>query len=487
MDKPTVTTERKISQGFMAGANFAENNMFTATVNNPKLQKMYSDNTLGPYLNQENNNVFITYQQLAIINPHVTMSIMKLALTIIKGLRFSGDANLVKDFEVWSKNINFRETIQTMTRLLAMNGTYVGLINNPKDPATITFEPLLMQTVTLLPKGYKVMDTAPNVIVTGPPVMVVLNESDEILRKTYKIENCVYGALFPHDFVFQDVMYRDTYGIYGISLLAPIEDLIRKYMNLIEGYTNYIRKYGIGRYFINYKVLESLITDGQIEQAKVLLDELAVEHEYIAENQDIIGAGFDIKQLDTGGSNINVVGFKESLEKDIQIGLLQAPITMGRAEGTTYAAGYVSESDRLVVLEGIQKLVQDMVNSQFIKARLVAMGKDPLTSDIKVEFEELSRPNLETKDSLAAYQAGLISEQEWRQRTGFPPEKSKSETFIKVNLQPSNQLNNHLNNQQNQNQQTPSDTQNQQTTQDNINQKKTTKQTPKTTNTTKKS
>ena len=62
MDKPTVTTERKISQGFMAGANFAENNMFTATVNNPKLQKMYLDNTLGPYLNQENNNVI--YHQL---------------------------------------------------------------------------------------------------------------------------------------------------------------------------------------------------------------------------------------------------------------------------------------------------------------------------------------------------------------------------------------------------------------------------------------
>ena len=99
-------------------------------------------------------------------------------------------------------------------------------------------------------------------------------------------------------------------------------------------------------------------------EAQEIMQELSDEHQYIAENQDIIGAGFDIKQLDSGGSNINVTGFKESLETDIQVGLLQAPLTMGRAEGSTYAAGYVSEADRLVVLEGLQKKIMSILNDE---------------------------------------------------------------------------------------------------------------------------
>jgi len=59
-----------------------------------------------------------------------------------------------------------------------------------------------------------------------------------------------------------------------------------------------------------------MLASGDISmvEAQEIMQELSDEHQYIEENQDIIGAGFDIKQLDSGGSNINVTGFKESLE-----------------------------------------------------------------------------------------------------------------------------------------------------------------------------
>jgi len=207
-------------------------------------------------------------------------------------------------------------------------------------------------------------------------------------------------------------------------LITPIEDLIYKYLDLVEGYTKYIKKYGIGRYFIDYRILGDMLASGDISmvEAQEIMQELSDEHQYIEENQDIIGAGFDIKQLDSGGSNINVTGFKESLETDIQVGLLQAPLTMGRAEGTTYAAGYVSEADRLVVLEGLQKKIMSILNDEggIIKQRAIAMGKNP--DDIRVVFEELSKPAVQPGDLLDAYTMSVINKPELRVSLGFPKE-----------------------------------------------------------------
>jgi hypothetical protein len=207
-------------------------------------------------------------------------------------------------------------------------------------------------------------------------------------------------------------------------LITPVEDLIYKYLDLVEGYTKYIKKYGIGRYFIDYRILGDMLASGDISmvEAQEIMQELSDEHQYIEENQDIIGAGFDIKQLDSGGSNINVTGFKESLETDIQVGLLQAPLTMGRAEGTTYAAGYVSEADRLVVLEGLQKKIMSILNDEggIIKQRAIAMGKNP--DDIRVVFEELSKPAVQPGDLLDAYTMSVINKPELRVSLGFPKE-----------------------------------------------------------------
>lgn len=390
--------------------------LLSASINPAGLERKYDVNEAGAYKQISTDNCFELYQQLETMTPHVAIPLQKLAQSVTKGMRFvSDDESLQKNFENWGKKHQFKSTIQTFCRLLARDGTYIAKINNKDDSENIYFEPLLMQYTTILPKGYD-KEKFEKLVMTPPIDKIILNEGSTGNEKKYKPDEVVIATFCPYDLVIQDIKGRDTYGIYGKSMLIPISDIVFKYMDLVEGYTQYIKKYGIGRYAINYKLLDDLIKNGMWEDAHTILNQVKKEHQYIKENEDIISAGFDIKQLDTGGSNINVCEFKNSLETDIQIALLQQPLTMGRAEGTTYASGYVSEADRLIVLEGIQSLVENTVN-QMIDIRLDSMNKSP--GDVWIEFEDISRPEIEVRDLLDSYVNGLIDEEEYRSRTGF--------------------------------------------------------------------
>ncbi len=388
----------------------------SASINPAGLERKNTVSEVGAYKHVSTENCFELYQQLETLTPHVSIPLQKLSQSITKGMRFvSDDKVLQKNFEEWGKRHQFKSTIQTHCRLLARDGTYIALIKNKNDPENINFEPILMQYTTILPVGYRPEDY-PDTVMMPPIGKIYINEGSTTNEKKYNCDDVVMATFCPFDLVIQDIKGRDTYGIYGKSMLIPISDLVFKYVDLVEGYTEYIKKYGIGRYFINYKILEELIKNGMWDDARTIMNDLKREHQYLKENEDIIGAGFEIKQLDTGGSNINVCEFKQSLETDIQIGLLQQPLTMGRAEGTTYASGYVSEADRLIVLEGIQSLVINTVN-QMIDIRLKSMGKEP--GSVWIEFEDISRPEIEIKDMLDSYVNGLITESEYRMRIGF--------------------------------------------------------------------
>ncbi len=373
-------------------------------------------------------NRFILYEQIGDLNPHISIPLTKLSLSLVKGIRFTSgdpkvpvDEDLIKDFEAWSKEINFRSKLQTMTRLIVKNGTFVGKVEETKSATAeggkvFDFQPVMMKYTTLLPKGVKPGDK-PDTVLMPPIVTAYINEGDEKLQQQIKEDKLIYAAIFPYDKPFVDIYGRETYGIYGLSLLDAIHDTFMRYLDLVKGYTEYIRKYGVGRYFYNYSSLEEILKDGDIDTVKKLIAELRDTVQYIQENEDIVGCGFDIKNLDQSGTNIDIVNFKNSLETDIQVGLMQQPLTMGRAEGTTYASGYVSEADRLIVLEGLQEMIQDLVNKQIIDKRLVSMGKEP--GLVKVVFEELSQPSIVFKDLLLAYEDGIIARKEIRTRAGL--------------------------------------------------------------------
>jgi glycerol-3-phosphate cytidylyltransferase-like family protein len=90
---------------------------------------------------------------------------------------------------------------------------------------------------------------------------------------------------------------------------------------------------------------------------------------------------------------------------------------MGDTKGSTYAAGYVSEEDRMTVLEGLQYVNRNIVQ-KIINKRLSMLNKSP--DIVWVEFDELSKAKLESGDITELYSLGIIDESEVRTRAGFP-------------------------------------------------------------------
>ncbi len=90
---------------------------------------------------------------------------------------------------------------------------------------------------------------------------------------------------------------------------------------------------------------------------------------------------------------------------------------MGDTKGSTYAAGYVSEEERLVVLEGLQHIVRNIANSA-INMRLKLMNKKD--DSVWIEFEELSRPQLESRDVIEWYNSGVLKKEQLLHWGGFP-------------------------------------------------------------------
>lgn len=377
--------------------------------------------TIGGLTDFDTNNRFSYYQQLATCSSHVSIPLGKLGLSLVKGSKFTGKARDVKEFEDWSERVNFIEQIQTVARLLCRDGIYLATFD--PNPENFQLYPALMPYMTILPDGVQPGDT-PKTVMQPQPKLFVSYEG-ESSQKTYEPDEVIYGTYNAWDSVQYDVKKRKTFGLYGASLLEPIELSIRNLLNINEGFVSFVHRYGLGRYHYDHKMLQKLVETGviSIDKASEIHKQWLEDNKNLSENEDISAIGLDVIPIDASGS-LDVQAFKESLERDIEVGLLQSPLTMGKSEGNTYAAGYVSEADRMVVLEGLQKIVQSIVNKAISK-RLILQGKNP--NAVKISFAELSTPELTPEFMMEMCNTGHITEEELREWSGFPPQKPVSQ------------------------------------------------------------
>ncbi len=398
----------------------SSNKTVLAAAYTPKsVNRTDTSTVIGGYSNFDPTNRFTYYQQLGKCTPHASISLKKLGLSLVKGMQFDGKAQAAKEFDRWAKKVNLVEQLSTIARLLSRDGIYAATPIG-RTPETFSLVPMLMPATTLLPAGIKKGDKNPGTIMKPAVAEFVANEGDKKNEVTLKPEQVIYGTCDAWDSVQKDIMDRDTFGIYGASLMDPIELSIRNLLNINSGYVSFVKKYGNGRYHFDFKLLEKLVEQEIIDltAAQNAIDDFLEKNKYLGENEDIAAVGLSVVPIDAKGS-LNVMEFKKSLETDIQLGLLQTPLTMGDSKGSTYAAGYVSEEDRLVVLEGLQQVVQNIANDA-INKRLALMNKTP--DSVWVEFEELSRPKLEAGDVQEMYNTGAITKEQFLEWAGFQVE-----------------------------------------------------------------
>ena len=414
-----------------------------------ELQRINRSTTVGGYTGVDNENKFVQYEQMTLMSPHVFVPLHKTSLTLCKKYHFESankNEELVKDFEAWAKRTNFGSKLRTLVRLTLRNGTFVARWEDEdgkSEPENMSFEPLIMSKTTIIPEGFNPDDpaVAEGMVLSTPIAEFRVNEGDDELEVKYNPEDVVYVALYPYDYVQKDIKKRDTYGLYGISLLESVVDIFNKYMDVVEGFAKYVKKYGNGRYNINYKILEQMILDGNVEEAIEIMNMMKVEHAMLQENEDIVSAGCEIKTLDTGGNSLSVTDFKESLENDIEVGLMASPITMGKGEGNTYASGYISESERILVLEGMQDEFASMINDQIIRPRAIKLKGESFAEkwqdEIQLVFEDIAVPSIPLADLIAAYTNDLIDYEQFCKMIDIkplekPPENGVNPTKIQV-------------------------------------------------------
>ncbi len=369
--------------------------------------------SIGGISNFDTTNRFRYYQQLTSASPYVSIPLNKLGMMIPKGLSFDSKPTMLKDFNRWKQKTNLVEQVSTIARLLCRDGTVIGRPNG--EPENFYFYPSLMSQTTILPEGVAAK-AKPKEIMQPPDASVYTNEG--LSGQTeYPLDELIIGRYNSWDYVQEDIRKRETYGLYGASLMDPLELPIRNLLNINKGYVTFVKRYGMGRYHYDHVMLQKMAESGVItpDDAAKYHDEWLEDNKNLSENEDISAVGLKINPIDAKGS-LDVMGFKESLETEIQLGLFQSPLTMGKASGTTYASGYLVEEDRYVVLEGLQSIIKNIAQ-EFVNRRLAKMNKPE--DSVTIQFDELSRIKLTATEVQEMYDTGVIEREEYRNWAGF--------------------------------------------------------------------
>jgi len=370
----------------------------------------------------DNTNPFKKYEQLGSIDI-VADPLDKAALEMAAGFEiYSEDESQEEDvnkLREWAAEINLDAHALTVARELLEKGTAVCLLEQKGD--TITDLKLLpMRTVTLLTEKEQ-PGAYPTYTIWGEVDKVIINEGmngSDFKQEVFDIKDCQLYRYNHYANFFKDIKGRETYGLYGRSLIDKIEWRLEFYFDLLESYRRFVQRYGYGRLFINSEVLARLIEEGRYEEAKAVLEDMKTKQEEIEENQDIVGIGMEVQQLDTN-TGLDILGIKESLEKDIAAYLFSSETASGKAKGTTYASAYVVEQQRIRILESYRRQIRRQLE-QLIRKQAEMWGITN-AENIKVRFEKLDKEKYEAKDIAVLYQAGVLTTNEARKLAGFEP------------------------------------------------------------------
>lgn len=376
----------------------------------------------------DNTNPFIKYEQLGSVDI-VSDAIDRVALEIASGFELYVEndnaraQDILDEVNAWAAEVNLDALLFNIAREFIEKGTVCVYLPQKKGKIE-TLEILPMRYVTLLPEGVS-PGSMPTYILKGEIKTIYIQEGlkgTEIKQQNYERDEV---AIFRHNHkthFFKDVKGRMTYGMYGRSFLDKIEWRLEKYFDLLESYRRFVNRYGYGRLFINYHVLEEMLREGRYKEVESILKDATEKQAQIEENQDFIGTGFQVQQLETK-TGLDILGMKESLERDIATALLQSEVTSGKARGTTFASAYLTEEDRIRVLESLRRQIRRTLEREVIRKQLQLLGYEDVM--VKIRFDPLKTEKYDLRTLVEAYSLDLITMAEWRERAGFPPEKPR--------------------------------------------------------------
>jgi len=383
------------------------------------------DTTLYGEYKIDNKNKYKRYTQLSLLTPHTFIPLAKTGLSIVSGFRLAPiegtDETFFNEMLAWADMVDLRNKMQNIARCTVKDGTAIAYTLKNGAEGITSIQVLPMEFTTLLPKGIKPGQEVKE-LMRGEVEQAVLMESEAKSGGStpFKRDEIAIFRLFHEGYTTTDIMGRETYGMYGISMLEPLTRTIKNLADLTEGFSGNMRRYGAGRLHINMPQVEKLRGKGEYDKAKKILDTTITAMQNLSPNEDIITGGAEVNSI-PGTHSPQVTEMKRSYEMDIHVGLLQSGVSMGDTKGSTYASGYLAEEDRYIILESIQEYIRRIVQVEIIDRQLVLLGKEP--GSVIVKVDKLDIPYVDYATLTDAVINGNITEEEYRLALGFTEKK----------------------------------------------------------------
>ena len=363
-------------------------------------------------------NPFNRYYRVARdISGQVERGFMNLALKVTHSAKIVGDENDVEQIDTLMDDMDFSSLLQDTVRSTCELGTCVVLLK--------TIEGEYAPHPQILPMAYLSLLTdkeTPGAIETGKmihgQVTQIVHDEGGDNQHVYKRDDVGLFRIWAGSNYFTDIKNRITWSIYGRSMTIGVETPLKSLLNSSYYYDEFIKRYGLGRLYVNMKLLADLVLEKKITltEAQQYQEDEAEVFQKIGANEDIITTGKDISMIESK-TGFDIVPYLEWREKQIDRALLQSAVASGDVGSAWTNSGGTTSSQEMDALESLRKTLFDTFMTEVVTPYALNAGLDPTT--LSVSAEPLSQVIVPMRDLIELQDRGIISERELRTRAGF--------------------------------------------------------------------
>lgn len=367
-------------------------------------------------------NVFGEYYEIARggISGQVTRAFINLALKMTNGIRLVTDESKQDSLDELSDFIQFKTLSQDVARSELEMGTVLTLLKDTNGTLTVP-QITPMNYITLVTEKEEIGSGDTENLVHGTITNAVHDEGGDN-QIIYEIEDTGLFRLWSGSNYFVDILGRNSFGIYGDSMVPEVKTPLKSMMNASYNYDRFIERYGAGRMHRDLKLIGELVKEGLMKEATATeyMKTEAAAQQKIQANEDIISMGQDISMIENK-QGFDITKYLEFREKQIDRALLQSDVSAGRVGSQFTSSGAEVSKQELSTIQSLRDTFFDTMLNQVVVHYLSDYGLD--IKDVSIIAEPLSIINVNHRDLIEMEGTGNITPGELRQRAGFPEQK----------------------------------------------------------------
>lgn len=366
-------------------------------------------------------NTFTQYYGIArgIKNGQILRAFKNIALKVTNGATIAGDEKDTEKIVALMGAINFSALLQNVVRYTCEMGTCIVELKTAKGAYT-TPSILPLQYYTLL-TDRETPGIVADTLVHGEVTKIVFDEMGSNPAPIPR-EDVGLLRLWDSGNELKDIAGRNTFGIYGESMVIGVETPLKSLLNSSYYYDEFIARYGMGRLHINMKLLSEMIKEKTItpSAAQKTQDEDVAAIQKLGPNEDIITTGNDVSMLETR-QGFDIVPYLDWRAKQIDRALLQSDVGAGDVGSSWTSAGIAVSAQDYDTYKSLRETLFAGFMEEIIKPRLPEFNLDPKL--ISITATPFLRVDVPYGDLIEMHDRNIISEPELRDRAGFPKVK----------------------------------------------------------------